>query len=206
MKPSKKRDFFVAPKIENFRGKSQVISMDFIMTFVVYLFALSVFFFSLRNVISSDNAGLDVSGELLFDKIDQTYDDEYDFLDNSKLDLDKFDNFFSQDSKIVYNYLFKDFENIALFERIDYCIYLVDKNDNAIFRNYVASKDDNSVIILEDTFNAAASLPCGDVTDGHYTTKIPDCPGKAESIVLTKPVINNYDIIDLKVFICAEKR
>ncbi len=176
------------------------------MTFVVYLFALSVFFFSLRNVISSDNACLDVSGELMFDRIDQIYDDEYDFLDNSKLDIDKFNNFFlNQGSTEVYNYLFKDFENIALFERIDYCVYLIDTN-NAIFRNYVASKDDNPVILLEDTFNPPATVFCGEITDGYFTTKILDCPGKAESIVLTKSVIHNNAIIDLKVFICAEKR
>ena len=187
--------------------KSQVISMDFIMTFVVYLFALSVFFFSLRNVISSDNAGLDVSGELLFDRIDQIYDDEFDFLDNSKLYLDKFDDFFSQDSTIVYNYIFKDFENIALFKRIDYCVYLVNKTANSIFRNYNVNSQDNYPILLVEKENPdAGGFPCGTNPPLPYPTHRPDCPGKAESIVLTKSVVHNNAIIDLKLFICAEKR
>ena len=206
MKPSK-NDFFVAPKIFNFRGKSQIISMDFIMTFVVYLFALSVFFFSLRNVLSSNDAGLDVSGELLFNRIDQIYDNEYDFLDNSKLDITKFDTFFSLDNKQVYDYLFKDFENPAFFTRIDYCVYLVDKTDNSIFRNYNVNNQDDYPILLVDKFNSGAgAFPCGTNPPLPYPSHRPDCPGKAESIVLTKPVLHNNAIIDLKVFICAEKR
>ncbi len=175
------------------------------MTFIVYLFALSVFFFSLRNVISTDDSGLDVSGELLFDRIDQIYDEEYDFLDNAKLDLTKFDYFFSLDSIDVYNYLFKDFENIALFTKIDYCVYLVDRA-GTIIRNYKVNSQDNYPILLVEKDTELPAVACGTNPPLQYPNHRPDCPGKTESIVLSKPVLHNYEIYDLKVFICAEKR
>jgi hypothetical protein len=51
--------------------KGQAISMDFIMTFVIYLFALSIFFFGMKDNI--DQKTFDVDSELIMDKVSQQY-------------------------------------------------------------------------------------------------------------------------------------
>ena len=83
----------------------------------------------------------------------------------------------------------------------------MDKTDNSIFRNYnVNNQDDYPISLVEKLDPYAGGFPCGTNPPLPYPSHRPNCPGKAESIVLTKPVLHNYEIIDLNVFICAEKR
>ena len=60
--------------------KAQIISMDFIITFTLYMFALSGFFFLLKDEIFHREDSLDIQGELLLSRLDNFYL-QYDFLD-----------------------------------------------------------------------------------------------------------------------------
>jgi hypothetical protein len=193
--------------------KSQVISMDFIMTFVVYAFALSIFFFALKGAIT-DESSLDVQGELLFSRMGEIYDGEVNFLDGSRVSEAKFDEFFSQNQPIddsplnwAYVTMFKDFENHA-YKRIDYCVY-IEENTGVIIKYFGAGK-------LEDYAIDIGNYKCVDKTlDGNPydfppNTK-PHCDSakKAEVLLLSKPVLYMTDtgnrIATLKVLICAQK-
>ncbi len=217
MKPIKKNNFFVAlenfnstksqtyweqkiHKLFRFRGKSQIISMDFIMTFVVYIFALSVFFFALGDALPVNDADLDVQADLLFNKLAEI-NESVDFLDNSKiknLELGKYFTKYNYDSG--YRHIFRDFNNPA-FTRTDYCIYLEDPRTGLSTRNVAAGLQEGYTIYFDDTNK------CGEVINKVYTMQ-PYCAKniKTESIVLTKPVLYNGQITNLKILICAEKR
>jgi hypothetical protein len=176
--------------------------MDFIMTFVVYLFALSVFMFSLRNTFLS-SAGLDVQGELLFSKIDNINDEEFDFLDGSRIDSAKLTNFITKDPREVYNLFFKDFENPSIYKRTDYCMYLED--DSEMIVNYAAWDEDlfsqNIVIVERDSPSI-----CGNNKHNPYNNTYCSESVKADSLVLTKPVLYERNIVNFKVLICAERK
>jgi len=188
--------------------KAQVISMDFIMTFVVFLFSLSVFLFLLDDSLSFKDSSLDVSSELIFTKLEQIYDEEVDFIDNSKIDRPKLIEFIDQNqigltkNYRAYDLLFKEFEDPFEFNRIDYCVYLERKqeNDKIVLNNFAAGKADGYSIYIDSDHNCTAT--------GTYINAKPDCidSKKTESIVLTKPVLYQGYIVNLKVLICAQKR
>jgi hypothetical protein len=188
--------------------KSQIISMDFIMTFVVYVFALSVFFFAMQNALLYDSPTLDVPSELLFSRLYNTYTSAYDFLDGSKVDDIKLDNLLAAyNPNKGYEFFFKDFEDAALFQKIDYCIYLEDKTavGTQVLINFAAytnsSKAPYSIYIT-------GNVLCGTENKRLYTNAKPHCNSTlaSESIVLTKPVLYGRELINLKVLICAKKR
>jgi hypothetical protein len=183
--------------------KAQIISMDFILTFVLYLFALSVFFFAINDSYFSTNRELDVNSEILFSKISNIYN-EYSFLDDSKvMSVSKFDIFLAgYNPLIAYEHYFQSFESTA-FSDIDYCIYL--QNGSDIIRNfevYSKNSQDYSIIILNDAI--IGEIPCGTNKVLTYEDAIPYCKSD-ESIVVSKPVLFEQDIVQLKVLMCGER-
>lgn len=175
--------------------KSQIISMDFVMTFVVYLLALSLFFFGLKeSFFLNNNNKLDISYELLFNKITEIYDEEIDFLEGIKIDNVKFDNFLGKDSIFLYDIFFKDISSTS-FKKISYCLFLENKNKQIIKNKAIYPSEDFSSFIYFDNQNF-----CGN--DQIFNSK-PKCQLE-ESILLKKPVLYNRDIYNLYLLICAE--
>jgi hypothetical protein len=127
--------------------KAQIISMDFILTFVVYLFAVSIFFFGIQETYFSKQPELDINSDLMFAKLSNVYDD-YSFLENSKIITD-FDSFIdAYDPETSYEKYFQSFES-PLFKKIDYCIYLQD--ETGILRNFNVNKPGDYSIFIQGT-------------------------------------------------------
>jgi len=172
--------------------KAQIISMDFVMTFAIYIFALSVFFFALKGNFT-DNTSLDVNAELIFNKLTNAYDLETDILDGAKIsNLDQFDG----EPNRCYDVFFKDFEN-PNFKKIDYCVFL--QHDNNIKYHFAAYSDnfgaDEFTIYLGGTKCGIGAMERSDVK--------PSCKAK-ETIVIEKPVFYDGQIMKLKVLVCGE--
>ena len=179
------------------KNKAQVISMDFVMTFGIYIFALSVFFFALKGNFS-DNTSLDVNAELIFNKLTNAYDLETDILDGAK--ISNLDQFEAEPYK-SYDVFFRDFESVN-FDKIDYCVFLQD--NTGIVYHFAAYKN----IFEEDSDNADAysiylgATKCG-IGSMSRSGVSPSCKGK-ESIVIEKPVLYEGNIMKLKVLVCAD--
>ncbi len=191
--------------------KAQVVSMDFIMTFVVYIFALSLFFFALKTSVSYSQVDLDIQAELVFNRLDQIYVDEYDFLDGAKVNKTKLDNYLNnlKDPLSYYDFVFKDFENSAYFEKMYYCVYLENSTgiNKRILRNFAAySRFDTGDIAEKYPATFPSNVKCG-VTPFQIYSSAPECNNKnMEAVVLSKPVLYDQEIINLKVLICAKRR
>lgn len=187
--------------------KSQVISMDFIMSFVVFIFAVSVFLFALKSDISVRQNSLDAPAELIFSRLDQIYDENYDFLDGSRINSAKLEALkASYDKNRLYDFLFQDFEDFLQFKKMEYCIFIMDYTQtggirvSSHFAAYSSQKPN-----YEISFVNIDSVICGQAPQ--IQTVLPKCTNKkAEAITLTKPVLYGNDIVDLKVLICAERR
>jgi len=180
--------------------KSQVISMDFVLTFIIYMLALSIFFVLVRDSMVRENS-LEYSRELIIEKFEQT--PAQTFLKNSKLDLDKLDEFIAQyNYDEAYQIFFKDFESTK-YNRIDYCIYLQKSTHNStqIIRNFAAGKKLDYPIIM-GTYGKTVYY-CGQNSTFIFENTYPYC-NKKEVMVLTKPVIVKNEIINLKIMSCAE--
>lgn len=180
-------------------SKAQIISMDFILTFVIYLFAISVFFFAISESYFSKETELDVNADLIFSKLSNVYDEDYSFLKHSKIKLE-FIEFLKESSSPKYDFLvgyekyFQTFEN-PLFAKLDYCIYL--QNGSDIIVNFPAYKTDYSIFMVND-------FECGRNPTLVYTDIIPECRND-ESVVVSKPVLYKQDIVELKVLVCGEE-
>jgi len=184
--------------------KGQIISMDFILTFVVYIFALSIFFFALKDVFY-DASNLDLNSELMFNKISNVYN-EYGFIKNIRVDsdilLDLKNNWNATDS---YNWYFKDFEN-PKFSRMDYCIFLTNETGSSIevlfnFDSWQEYRGEYSI------FFEVGGVPneCGKNKVYKYEN-YPKCTiPNAESIILKKPVLYKHEIVTLNILVCADK-
>ena len=174
--------------------RAQIISMDFILTFVVYLFAISIFFFALDESYFSNEIELDMNADLVFSKLSNVYDENYKFLDNSKIILG-FDDFLTNyDSSIGYEKYFQTFES-PVFSKLDYCIYL--QNNSDIIRHFSTYTMDYSIFMIND-------IECGQNPTLVYEDTVPECRND-ESVLLSKPVLYKQDIIELKVLICGEE-
>ena len=173
--------------------------MDFILTFVVYLFAISVFFFAINESYFSNQIDLDINSELMFSKLSNIYDD-YSFLKNSKV-ISDFDIFLSSyDPIIAYEKYFQSFDNLV-FNDVDYCIYL--EKGNEIIRNFeVYSEDleDYSIVFTDTPFESL----CGANPTQLYTDIKPYCK-LDESIMLTKPVLFQGEVVNLRIIACGER-
>ena len=175
--------------------------MDFIITFTLYMFALSGFFFLLKDEIFHREASLDIPGELLLSRLDNFYL-PYDFLDRSRVDSVALDNFIltyhpmqPQTQNKAYKYIFKDFENPG-YSRIDYCVYLQNSN-NDVLKFFAAGKQNDYPIYLTDTIKCDGS--------GSVNNAQPYCGSSTfDAIVLTKPVLYENSIVNLKILICAQ--
>lgn len=190
--------------------KSQMISMDFVMTFVVYLFALSVFFFFIKNTFSYTSDKLDASADLIFDRLDQTYSENLDFLDGSRIDKSKLAGFLEEtnyDPELLYDLVFRDFENPGYFDAINYCIYIENRSgtNNQVIANFAAfsaaSEDDYNITITGNT-------KCGTNPTLVYDNTLPKCDRskRVDAIVIKKPVLYGRDIMSLNIYICAKQR
>ncbi|MEM4397493.1 MAG: hypothetical protein QW757_02610 [Candidatus Woesearchaeota archaeon] len=183
--------------------KLQLISMDFIMTFVIYLLSISIFFLGLKNLAFSENSNkIDINSELLFNKISQTYNEDIGFLKNSIINSESFDNFLNTDPQVLYDMIFNDLL-IKTPAKIVYCVYLENKNkliikNKAIYSNFNPNIDYKSFIYFSENDNK----PCGENPNYIYRNK-PKC-NLNEAILLKKPVLYNKDIHNLYVFVCAE--
>lgn len=185
--------------------KAQIISMDFVMTFVVYILALSLFFFLLKDNFSSQSE-LNLDSEIVFGALTNVYDLDYNFLDSSKIN----DNFATllnnYEGSKAYELYFKQYEEPGFFSRMDYCIYL-EKFDGRIIKNFEAfrmEKEDDYAILFFDS--AGDEYKCGQEKHDEYLTRPKCVEPNAESIVLSKPVLYDDEIVNLNVFVCAKKR
>ena len=164
------------------------------MTFVVYLFAVSIFFFAIDEVYFSKQPELDINYDLMFSKLSNVYD-EYSFLENSKIRTD-FDSFLNTyDPELAYEKYFQSFESVA-FSRIDYCIYL--QNDSGIIINFNVNKTGYYPIFI------TGDVECGTNPSLVYTDVVPECKSD-DAVVYAKPVLFKGEIVDLKVLACGER-
>jgi len=179
------------------KTKAQIISMDFVMTFAIYIFALSIFFFAITGNFS-DSTNLDLNAELIFNKLANAPNLETDILDGAKIiNLEDFGG----DSYKSYNVFFRDFEN-PKFKKIDYCVFL--HNETNILFHFSAYKKiyDNDEENLEEYPIFLGETKCGEGAMKRSNVK-PSCKAK-ESIILEKPVLYEGEIMKLKVLVCAE--
>lgn len=182
------------------------------MTFVVYLFALSIFFFALKDALSGDPK-LKVKSEdifnkftgteLLFNKLSNVYDEDYGFLESSR--IKNFDSLLSKYNPIAgYELYFKNFDNTA-FTKIDYCIFLEELSgqNKKVIRNIAAYRNGTQDYSIE----IIAGTKCGANKFTQYTNAEPKCKiENADLLLLTKPVLFNQNIVNLKVLMCAERK
>ena len=187
-----------------------MISMDFIITFTIYMLALSFFFFSIKNSFGGSNPGLDVSTELVFNKIDNVYNEDYVFLDNSKMTEEKYSDFISgYNEDTAYKVYFKEFEKPYIYRKIDYCIFIENKTDTGIevIGSFSASNFStyNITFFNQDTGN---NDRCGSPGRYYYDYKSrPECNiVKADVVVVSKPILYDRDIMNLRIMMCAERR
>ncbi len=176
-------------------GKAQIISMDFILTFVVFLFAVSIFFFALDESYFSKEPELDINYDLMFSKLSNVYD-EYSFLNNSRI-IPNLDSLLLIDYNFskAYEKYFQSFETPA-FSRIDYCIYL--QNKSGIVRNFKVSKPGEYLIFIKDDFE------CGSSPTMPYPDFDMQCR-RDDALVYTKPVLYEGEIVELKILACGDR-
>jgi hypothetical protein len=180
--------------------------MDFIIAFVIFIFALAFFFSVLRTSLSYENISLNAPSELIFSRMDQIYVEDYDFLDGSVIDIEKLDDFVEKYTpNQIYGLIFRDFDNPSYFRTMEYCVFIENKTPekSEIIKNFAVYTGESSLISFEDNGNPYS---CGEDNYKRYS-KLPHCDIKeAEALLLSKPVLYNKDIMNLKVLICAIKR
>ncbi len=132
--------------------KAQIFSMDFVLTFVAYMLAVSVFLLAVEHYFFSESNTLEVDSEYLFDRIENTHDDRYSFLDGARITVNfddaVFDDYFYGDTyngQEVYGLFFNSTPNA--FRRVDYCIYLIDDSGitQASFEAYAENYDEYGI-------------------------------------------------------------
>jgi len=173
--------------------RAQLISMDFVLTMVVYIAALSVFFFSIKETTGYNDSYLDIQPELAYGRMDEI-DDEIDFLDGSVVHKDKLLVFIDSFARVnpitkhhyAYDLFFADFEDPRNYKNIDYCVYLQD--ETGYYRRFEAG-------IAEGYSDRIICL------DG-----IPACRSrKTDSIKLRRPVLYENKIVDLNILACGTR-
>lgn len=192
--------------------RAQVISADFVMTFVVYLLALSLFFYNARSFLTVKNQiDINAPADLVLNRLDQVYEKGYDFIEGSKILNDGLENITNDpvagpDPDKAYNVFFREFRSDS-FRKVDYCVYLqrIEPDGSiTIVRNFIAYDEDS--LVGEPNSYIAPGTPCG--TDGSHPhmrmNPLCNTTSPIESVVLTKPILFNKEIVDLKVMICAE--
>lgn len=170
------------------------------MTFVVYIFTISVFFFALKNNVAYEIKNVKIQTEFFFDRLDQIYDKDYDFLDGVKIDEDKLNAFLESqysNPNVVYDFVFRDLE-IHYFKKMMYCVFIENKN-NKVIKNFAASNYENTIYFLD--LNNTKNY-CGSNKDKIYTS-YPKCNTK-EAIMLSKPVLYKNSLHKLNLLLCAE--
>lgn len=160
-------------------AKAQIISMDFIMAFIIFMGAISIFFYSYQSNIRSSNFKIDPKAT--FSKLTNM---ENSFLSGAK--LVNFDEYITGYDPLTLHEILKGTENA------NYCIYL--RNDTKILRNFEAVESDNNIFFGEKK--------CGEVRFTP-TSEEPICRGK-EAIIITKPVVFNGGIMSLNVLACEK--
>ena len=175
--------------------KSQIISMDFILSFLIYALAISIFFWFLQTNIPNDLSYL--NSELLYERLDEASD----FLDGARIDKQKLDSFIIENNYEMAYSLFKDFEN-PFFKRTDYCIF-VENISKKIMVNFGAGREEGFSIIIGSS--GGIPIKCGTNPSLIYS-QTPICEAKnAESMVFSKPVSYNGELAYLKIMVCAQK-
>jgi hypothetical protein len=180
--------------------KAQVISMDLIMTFVIYLFVLSIFLFFLGDTIGSQN-NEQLKPELILNKLNNIFINDYKLIKNSKIiNIENFEN--KYDEQRSYDIFFREFDNQKVFKKIDYCLFLSKKTENGIrilkdFASYRNGTKGYSIY-----FN---DIPCGQLNNLYMG--LPYCiTPKSDSVLMKKSVLFNDEIVDFNVLSCAQKR
>jgi hypothetical protein len=182
--------------------RAQLVSMDFIIAFVVFIFALSFFFSIMKSTLSYENISLTAPAELIFSRMEQNYDEELDFLDGPIIDKDKFERYILQnDANEIYSFIFRDFDNPSSFRKMEYCVFIENKTPEKreILRNFAAYSGD-------DYFISIGNDLCGTNPNRRYTNVLPHCDFGEEALLLSKPVLYNKDIMNLRILVCAKKR
>ncbi|MFH2019965.1 MAG: hypothetical protein ABIJ34_00995 [archaeon] len=181
---------------------AQIISMDFILTFVIFMFGMSIFFFALNDSYFAVSPGLDVSADLVFSKLENIYEPEYSFIRSFHFDK----NFIfllltNYNASKAYELYFQEYENPASFSKIDYCLFLMNSTNgrkiNLNFAAYKTTRDKYEIIMGDDS-------KCGDNPQQTYV-ELPKCPKGVESVIASKPVLYEKGILQLNVLMCAKK-
>ena len=178
--------------------------MDFTMSFLIYIFVLSLFFYALLNTLTTQSSDLDIPAELLFNRVENIYNEDIDFLDGSIVDKSKLDNFISSyNQEERYNLTFREFHNPE-FSRTDFCIFLEEtKEGDKIIHDYFAAGLMNEYSIYFE--NAPDPDVMCNAIGSLNDNVLPNCPKNSESILLSKPVYYDNKIVNLKVYICSQK-
>jgi hypothetical protein len=189
--------------------KAQIISMDFITGAVMYIVVISFFFFSLKESYFSKSADLDMQADMLFTKLENVYDPDYVFVNASRFD-EEFIYYLEDgyDASEAYMLYFKEYEN-PRFTDMEYCIVLSNMTDagtEEILLNFPAWNPDKAgkySITMQDGFNCGAD-PVRLGSPPPFTV-LPRCDTMTHSIMLSKPVLYQKDIMMLKVLVCARE-
>jgi len=191
--------------------RAQIISMDFITASVLYLVVISFFLFAMKESYFTKTAGLDVASDMVFMKLENVYDTDYGFLNASRFDSG-FIYFLigngGYSASEAYLFYFKEFEN-PVFTDIEYCILLSNMTKagaEEILLNFAAWNPDKEAkysIRMEDD-SACGATPVRMQNPRPYA-RLPSCDKATHSIMLTKPVLFQKDIMMLKVLICARE-
>ena len=160
-------------------ARAQIISMDFIMAFIIFMGAISIFFYSYQSNIRSSNFKIDP--KTTFSKLANM---ENSFLSGAR--LVNFDEYIIDYESLTLHEILKGTENA------NYCIYL--QNGTKILRNFEAVEGDNNIFF--------GDKKCGEVRFTP-TSEGPICMGK-EAIIITKPVVFNGGIMSLNVLACEK--
>jgi hypothetical protein len=159
-------------------AKAQIISMDFIMAFVIFMVALSVFFFSFQSNLKK--AAFQVDPKLIFDKLINMKDP---FIHGAKIDgLDEY--MLDYDPKALHDILRDTSES-------NFCIFI--HNGTQVLRHFPAYANENNIYF--------GTKACGnDKFTPFFGT--PSCKGK-DALLLTKPVIYGTEVMSLNIYACS---
>jgi hypothetical protein len=105
----------------------------------------------------------------------------------------------------AYKLIFQDFEN-PLFSRIDYCVYIESRTPAGeidIQEYFAAGELSNYPISFTNGVSCGNPNPLANPIPITHT---PSCDeNQAEAIILTRPVLYQGSIANLKVLICAKR-
>ncbi len=194
------------------KRKSQLISLDLIVGFIIYIIALATFFSMLSDSpILFQDKKLDVQADFVFSNFENHLSKLYgekSFFKNNKFVATgtEFTDFLSidyADSTPGDVDPLNDQRSIVLgemstsytIEQLDFCMFIVDRHGKIL--GDLGSSD----------IDIAPSIPCGSGSGRNSNPKCPT-PPYTNAIIMSKPVLYytglNYYLARLKILICGD--